>query len=92
MVGVCGAAAQVYGATVMNNTMCLGFLLLVLYLRNLKWDYGCEVVLVVLPTLALGAFGATHRSVRTVWGVVALAVYPLVLLMQYLLKYHWKLH
>ena len=70
----------------MNNTMCLGFMLLVLYIRNIKWDYTSEVILVLVPTAMLGVFGATRRSVSLVWGCVALAMYPLALLLQYVLK------
>jgi hypothetical protein len=29
----------VYGAVTMNNTMCLGLFLLVVYIRDLKWVF-----------------------------------------------------
>lgn len=35
---------QVYGAVTMNNTMCLGLFLLVIYINGLPWDYSSEVL------------------------------------------------
>ena len=40
-------AAQVYGAVTMNNTMCLGLFLLVIYLKGLPWEYSSEVLVTV---------------------------------------------
>jgi hypothetical protein len=34
---------QVYGAVAMNNTMCLGLFLMVVYARKLSWDFSAEV-------------------------------------------------
>jgi hypothetical protein len=34
---------QVYGAVTMNNTMCLGLFLLVVWYRGLAWDFSSEV-------------------------------------------------
>lgn len=34
---------QVYGAVTMNNTLCLGVFLLVIYLQDLSWTYTAEV-------------------------------------------------
>ena len=33
---------QVYGAVAMNNTMCLGLFLLVIWYRGLDWDFSSE--------------------------------------------------
>lgn len=42
-----GVGLQVYGAVTMNNTMCLGLFLLVIYLKGLPWDYSSEVIVTV---------------------------------------------
>ncbi|CAG9462465.1 unnamed protein product [Pedinophyceae sp. YPF-701] len=69
--------SQVYGAVTMNNTMCLGLFLFVVYYQRLPWTYTVEVITVVWTTAVLGWI--THKDVtfRAVWAPVMLAVYPL---------------
>ena len=76
---------QVYGAVVLNSTLCLGCFLAVIYSKRLPWTFGPEVATVLLPTLALGGFAATRRSWPAAWGVGALAAYPLSLMLQALM-------
>lgn len=38
---------QVYGAVTMNNTLCLGLFLLVMYKQQLEWVYSSEVTIIV---------------------------------------------
>lgn len=38
---------QVYGAVTMNNTLCLGLFLLVMYKQRLEWVYSSEVTIIV---------------------------------------------
>jgi hypothetical protein len=35
----------VYGAVTMNNTMCLGLFLVVVWYRGLAWNFSAEVIL-----------------------------------------------
>lgn len=76
---------QVYGAVVMNSTLCLGCFLAIIYSKRLPWTFPSEVLVILLPTLLLGFFAARRRSWPAAWGAAALAMYPLVLLMQYVL-------
>lgn len=70
----------------MNNTMCAGVFLSLVYRRHLAWDYTSEVLCILLPTALLTWLGSTRRTVRTVWALPVLAAYPTVLLLQFLLK------
>lgn len=81
---------QVYGAVTMNNTMCLGLFLLVVYVQHLQWVYSVEVLLVVLPTWILGLFAARRESFRAIWALPVIAMYFLVLGGEYV--FHHMLH
>lgn len=38
---------QIYGSVTMNNSLCLGIFLLIIYMRHLEWVYSSEVTVVV---------------------------------------------
>ena len=38
---------QIYGAVLLNNTMCLGLFLLVVHAKHLRWTYTSEVFVTV---------------------------------------------
>jgi Ca2+/H+ antiporter len=46
--------SQVYGAVTMNNTMCLGLFLLVVWWRDLTWVFSSEVTTTMFAIFALG--------------------------------------
>lgn len=71
----------------MNNTMCLGCFLLVIYTRNLRYTYTSEVMVTVVPTLLVGWLATRGRTLRAAWALPLLALYPAALLAQLVLKY-----
>lgn len=77
---------QVYGAVVLNSTLCLGCFLAVLYHQRLPFAFGPEVAVILVPTLLLGSFAARRRTWPAAWGVGALALYPGMALLQLLLS------
>ncbi|GBF91924.1 hypothetical protein Rsub_04648 [Raphidocelis subcapitata] len=77
---------QVYGAVVMNSTLCFGCFLAIIRARRLPWTFGPEVAVIVLPTLLLAAFATRRRSWPAAWGLAALGFYPLALLLQWALR------
>eukprot|EP00283_Hemiselmis_rufescens_P009597 CAMPEP_0173433514 /NCGR_PEP_ID=MMETSP1357-20121228/10939_1 /TAXON_ID=77926 /ORGANISM="Hemiselmis rufescens, Strain PCC563" /LENGTH=163 /DNA_ID=CAMNT_0014398229 /DNA_START=6 /DNA_END=497 /DNA_ORIENTATION=+ len=79
--------SQVYGAVTMNNTMCLGLFLLVVWYRNLDWTFSSEVVTTMSSIFALGAITSTRLTFPTYWAIVSLALYPLALALVYFLDY-----
>ena len=76
-------AAQVYGAVTMNNTMCLGVFLFVVYLNKLDWTYSAKVLGLLIPIFFVGVLGTTGRHLRAIWAFPILALYPLSLLVVY---------
>ncbi|GMH40762.1 hypothetical protein BSKO_08666 [Bryopsis sp. KO-2023] len=58
--------SQIYGAVTMNNTLCLGLFLLVVYGQQLTWDYTAEVTVIMIPTIIMGITGVVCRNIP-VW-------------------------
>lgn len=76
--------AQVYGAVTMNNSLCLGLFLMVVYVQRLPWVYTSEVIVTIGATFVLGAITARHTTFRVMWALPVLAMYPLSVFM-----IHW---
>ncbi|KAL2633862.1 hypothetical protein R1flu_005341 [Riccia fluitans] len=69
--------SQLYGAVTMNNTLCLGLFLGIVYLRGLSWDFSSEVTVILLSVLTVGTIGGTRTTFPLWLSVPVLAVYPL---------------
>ncbi|KAL3693674.1 hypothetical protein R1sor_007325 [Riccia sorocarpa] len=69
--------SQLYGAVTMNNTLCLGLFLGVVYTRGLNWDFSSEVTVILLSVLTVGAIGGTRTTLPLWQSVPVLALYPL---------------
>uniref|UniRef100_A0A804MS78 EF-hand domain-containing protein n=1 Tax=Zea mays TaxID=4577 RepID=A0A804MS78_MAIZE len=48
--------SEVYGCVTMNNTLCLGVLLALIYFRNLTWDFSSEVLIILLVCVVTTLF------------------------------------
>eukprot|EP00803_Ostreobium_quekettii_P010909 evm.model.scf_1988.1 EVM.evm.TU.scf_1988.1 scf_1988:1312-9743(+) len=67
--------SQVYGMVTMNNTMCLGLFLLVVFVQDLPWDYTAEVTAIVIPTIIVGYVGSSATTFRTYVALLVLLLY-----------------
>jgi hypothetical protein len=54
--------SQVYGAVTMNNTMCLGLFMVVMYSQGLEWTFTSETLTILLVTLVVG--GGAHPKTK----------------------------
>ena len=78
---------QVYGAVTMNNTMCLGIFLALVYFRDLKWEYTAEVIAIIVSTFAIGMLSTGIRCAKdrvtfpTWMAPTSLLIYPLSLIL-----------
>jgi len=70
---------QVYGAVTMNNTMCLGLFLMVVWYRGLDWTFSSETVTTMTSIFAMGYVAATRRTFPTYWAPISFALYPAAL-------------
>ncbi|XP_068665143.1 sodium/calcium exchanger NCL1-like [Aristolochia californica] len=79
--------SEIYGAVTMNNTLCLAVFLGLVYVRQLTWDFSAEVLVILVVSVVMGLF-ASFRTKFPLWtSAVAFALYPLSLILVYLLDY-----
>ncbi|CAI5468524.1 unnamed protein product [Closterium sp. Yama58-4] len=71
--------SQVYGAITMNNTMCLGTFLALIYFRGLAWQFSSEVVIILLNTFVVGLLGGSRHTFPTWMAFPVLLLYPVSL-------------
>ncbi|KAD7117882.1 hypothetical protein E3N88_05150 [Mikania micrantha] len=81
--------SQIYSGVFMSNMSSLATFLLTVYVRNLSWDVSAEVLVVLIICGVMGVFTST-RTIFPLWtGYVGYMLYPLSLLMLYLLTAVW---
>ncbi|XP_047316411.1 sodium/calcium exchanger NCL-like [Impatiens glandulifera] len=79
--------SEIYGAVTMNNLMCLSVFLGIVYIRELKWDFSSEVLVILLVCLFMGVFSSL-RTTFPLWSCfVAFLLYPFSLAIVYVLDY-----
>lgn len=71
--------SQIWGAITMNNTMVLGLFLLIVYTKNLEWQYTAETASVLLPIWLSAYWGYGNVNIPTSAAGYFLALYPLSL-------------
>ncbi|KAL4204664.1 hypothetical protein AMTRI_Chr01g111010 [Amborella trichopoda] len=81
--------SEIYGAVTMNNILCLAVFLALVYVRHLTWDFSAEVLVILVVVLIMGLVGS-FRTTFPLWACfIAYALYPLSLLLVYLLDYQF---
>ncbi|CAM0945988.1 unnamed protein product [Alopecurus aequalis] len=79
--------SEVYGGVTMNNTLCLAVFLALVYIRGLTWDFSSEVLVIFLVCIIMGLF-TSFRTTFPLWTCfVAFLLYPLSLILVYVLDY-----
>ncbi|KAM3208982.1 hypothetical protein ACQJBY_063580 [Aegilops geniculata] len=79
--------SEVYGGVTMNNTLCLAVFLALVYIRGLTWDFSSEVLVIFLVCIIMGLF-TSFRTTFPLWTCfVAFLLYPLSLVLVYILDY-----
>uniref|UniRef100_M1C3U6 Calmodulin n=1 Tax=Solanum tuberosum TaxID=4113 RepID=M1C3U6_SOLTU len=78
--------SEIYGGVIMNNIMGMATLLAVVCIKDLRWDYSAEVliILVVCSVIGLLAFFSTTYPLWTC--LLAFSLYPFSVVLFYLLE------
>ncbi|RWW53751.1 hypothetical protein BHE74_00039729 [Ensete ventricosum] len=77
----------IYGGATMNNILCLAVFLALVYVRHLTWDFSAEVLVILVVCIVMGIF-TSLRTTFPLWTCfVAFLLYPLSLLLVYLLDF-----
>ncbi|KAL1567241.1 sodium/calcium exchanger NCL2-like [Salvia divinorum] len=82
--------SEIYGTAFMNNVLGLTVLLSMVYFRGITWDFSSEIVMVLAVSAIMGCI-ASFSTVFPVWiAFFAYMLYPLSLILVYVLgKYDW---
>eukprot|EP00045_Choanoeca_perplexa_P016259 m.217961 g.217961 ORF g.217961 m.217961 type:complete len:581 (-) comp17210_c1_seq2:101-1843(-) len=73
------------GAAIMNNTFCLSIFLLLVYIKELAWQFSAETISILLIQLLMFYYG--HLKVhRLLDAMIIMSFYPLSLLVVILLE------
>jgi len=82
--------AQLYGAATMNNTMVLGIFFALIAFRGLSWTFSAETMAILFVTLCVGLIGAFFKTYRTWMVIPVILLYPLSLLLVWVLETYAK--
>jgi len=83
--GMTRALQCLTGAACMNNTLCLGVFLGIIYFRRLTWAFSAETFAMLFGQLLVGLVGL-NRTMRLWHGLLVLLVYPGTLALYWVLE------
>lgn len=73
------------GAACMNNTFCLAIFLILIYFKELEWEFSAETISILAVEVIMGLF--CFKKCHTVFdALLILAVYPLSIAFVYVLE------
>merc|ERR1740117_667063 len=64
------------GAAIMNNTFVLGIFMLLVYTRDLAWEFTAETFSIILVEWAMLYFTSLSRPLRLLDGCIILSMFP----------------
>jgi Ca2+/Na+ antiporter len=77
--------ATLHGAATMNSTLALGIFMSLIYFRNLSWSFSAEVITVLFVIFMVG-LNSLRKNIRLWQAVFVLSLYPLSILLVYVLE------
>ncbi|WOH11905.1 hypothetical protein DCAR_0831401 [Daucus carota subsp. sativus] len=81
--------SELYGNVVMNNIMGMTTLLAIVYVKDLRWDYSSEVLIMLVVCAVIGLL-AFLSSTYPLWTcLLAFSLYPFSLVLFYVLQSFW---
>ena len=73
------------GAACMNNTLCLGIFMALIFFKGLFWEFSAETIAIVLVQAVVGLMSfKEHEYMRDAW--LILALYPASIILVFLLE------
>ncbi|KAM1808239.1 hypothetical protein ACFX11_031150 [Malus domestica] len=78
--------SEIYGGVFMNNVLGFSVLLAIIYAREITWDFSAEVLVVLITCTVMGLI-ASFVSTLSLWtSFLAYLLYPISLLLVYILN------
>eukprot|EP00943_MAST-04B_sp_MAST-4B-sp1_P003550 g3550.t1 len=68
---------MLYGGVVMNNALCLGVFLLLLYVKGLVWRFGSETLSLLIVAISIGLYGSCNRTYSSYMALVIGSMFPI---------------
>ncbi|KAL5729969.1 hypothetical protein ACHQM5_002856 [Ranunculus cassubicifolius] len=79
--------SMIYSAAFMNNIVGVSAFLGIVYARSLVWDFSAEVLVVVIVCLVMGLYTSFYKTFPLWACFIAYLMYPLSLMLLYVLTY-----
>ncbi|CAI0377647.1 unnamed protein product [Linum tenue] len=81
------AYSEIYGSVTMSNLLSLSVFLGLVYYRDLEWNFSAQVLIILVVCITMGLL-ASFRTKFPLWmSLVAFGLYPVSLLLAYVLDY-----
>ena len=72
--------SMLYGGVVMNNALCLGVFLLLLYSKGLVWRFGSETLSLLVIAISIGVYGTCRRTYPSYMAVTLVQCFIIIVL------------
>ncbi|KAI5661806.1 hypothetical protein M9H77_21129 [Catharanthus roseus] len=82
--------SQIYAAVTMSHIFSLSVFLALVYIRDLKWDFSAEVMIIIVVCLVVGILVSFQTTFPLWTSFMAFLLYPISPLLVYILNY--KIH
>ena len=80
------ATSALEGAVIMNNTLAFGVFLVIVLAKSLEWKHSAEMICLIFVEVSVGIL-ALIRVHKWWTAVLILSIYPLAILLVWLLKH-----
>eukprot|EP00792_Barthelona_sp_PAP020_P007537 TRINITY_DN3149_c5_g1_i2.p1 TRINITY_DN3149_c5_g1~~TRINITY_DN3149_c5_g1_i2.p1 ORF type:complete len:449 (+),score=128.41 TRINITY_DN3149_c5_g1_i2:66-1412(+) len=84
--------SALYGAATMNNTLCLGLMLGLVYWKKIAWDFTAEVATTMVVMIVMSVVGVKLKNIKVWWFIPVMLVYPLSIFGIYILTTVFNIH
>lgn len=78
--------SSLLGGASMNASMCLCVFMCLIYFRELSWSFSAEVITLCLVSTIVGVMSATIKTLKVWHGIFAMCLYPLSVLLVWILE------
>ena len=79
--------SMLYGGVVMNNALCLGVFLLLLFAKGLVWSFGSETFSLLIVAVSIGLYGSINRTYSSYMALIIGSLFPISVMLVVLFRF-----
>ena len=79
--------SMLYGGVVMNNALCLGVFLLLLFAKGLVWSFGSETLSLLIVAVSIGLYGSINRTYSSYMALIIGSLFPISVMLVVLFRF-----